>query len=275
MKKTLTLALSLLSLGAQANIVSGPSFTDTGKAVNTQDLEWLSLFATNGISSREMMANLQNSDGWIDNFGNSWAHDDWRIATRYEVEELLFSLWGGSSLGLSTDNYDGAKWFNDNLGLTGSNRINSQIGWFHYGIGECGFSEAEAYGDATKGCEGNAFVSFDVIERDSVGDIVNNDGSLSRGITYRANSGLAGSFTRNGGVNYNQQYDVRVNNSSFNIDDGVSRGAESFVLVRGQDANYGGWGEPGAIASNVNSASTALLSLSLFGMLLMRRRSVL
>ena len=147
MKKTLTLALSLLSLGAQANIVSGPSFTDTGKAVNTQDLEWLSLFATNGISSREMMANLQNSDGWIDNFGNSWAHDDWRIATRYEVEELLFSLWGGSSLGLSTDNYDGAKWFNDNLGLTGSNRINSQIGWFHYGIGECGFSEAEAYGE--------------------------------------------------------------------------------------------------------------------------------
>ena len=98
MKKTLILALSLLSLGAQANIVSGPSFTDAGKAVNTQDLEWLSLFATNGISSREMMANLQNSDGWIDNFGNSWAHDDWRIATRYEVEELLFSLWGGSSL---------------------------------------------------------------------------------------------------------------------------------------------------------------------------------
>lgn len=272
MKKTVFATLTFLSLGVQASIVSGPEFTDEGKAVNTQGLEWLSLSATNGMSSKEMMENLERDSGWTDNFGNNWGYDDWRIATRFEVEELLYSLWGGTALGISTDNYDGTKWFNDNLNLTGSNTVNSQIGWFRYGIGECGLSEAETYADATKGCEGNAFISFDVIERDNVGHIVNSNGTLSRGITYRANSGLAGSFTRNGGINYNKQYDVRINNSSYNIEDGTGSNAESFVLVRGQDANYGGWGEPSALVSNASFGGTALFSVSLFGMLLLRRR---
>jgi hypothetical protein len=274
MKLTLLATLLLSAMGANANVVSGTALTDGGKAVNLQSMDWLSLAATRNISAVTMLANLEDENGWVDSLGNSWGYGEWRLATRHEAEELLYSVWGGTVVdGVSKDNYDGASWFSDNFGMTASNSPQSALAWFNYGIGECGDVDAVAYSEAERGCQGKVFVDFVGQSRDSLGNVVNPDGSTSRQITYKANSGPAAAFYSSGGVNFNQSYDVRINNSTFGLNDNVARNAESFLLVRGQEENYGGWGEPGAAASNVSMLGGGIMSMGMLGFsLAMRRR---
>lgn len=90
---------------AQASIISGTQFTGDGKEVNLGGLEWLSLDATAGYSR----TSIENGTA------GSWLSDGWRYSTRIETEDLLDSLWGGTTESWSKDNFDGASWFGDNF----------------------------------------------------------------------------------------------------------------------------------------------------------------
>jgi len=95
---------------ASASIISGDHFTDEGKSVDLQGLEWMTLDHTAGFSRNDI------ENGFTDRYGTSWAADDWRFATRTEVEILINSLWDGVYSGGSSGNADGSKWFIDNFG---------------------------------------------------------------------------------------------------------------------------------------------------------------
>lgn len=110
---------------AKAGIISGLHTTEEGKTVNLQGLEWMSLDYTAGLNRFV----IESSNGFTDRYGNTWASNEWRYATRTETETLFESLWGGQYNGFSADNADGTKWFIDNFGglafdtWTGTTRV--------------------------------------------------------------------------------------------------------------------------------------------------------
>lgn len=106
MLKLMIAAISIcVSIGCKANYISGQYVLDTGKLVDLQNLEWLPLEHTSGISR----VHIEN--GFIDNYGNEWNKGDWRYATKTEVSTLINSLWGGEFNGWSSNNASGALWF--------------------------------------------------------------------------------------------------------------------------------------------------------------------
>lgn len=126
-KLVVTVLLMAIGSSASAAIVSGQQFTDAGKAVNLQGLEWLSLDMSRG-----------SSRAYIEGGGLGYFANGWRYATRRETEGLLASLWGGTEYGGSNSNGDGANWFFQYLGhgnlFAGATELRS----FFYGAeGEC------------------------------------------------------------------------------------------------------------------------------------------
>jgi len=105
LRKFLPILLIFAGFHANATIISGSHFTDAGKAVDLQGLEWMSLEQTRGLSRTDV------EDGFTDYDGNVWAAGDWQYATRAQTANLLGSLWGGVYSGWSADNADGAMWF--------------------------------------------------------------------------------------------------------------------------------------------------------------------
>ena len=109
--KAIVLLCVFFPFTSSADILSGTHFTDDGKEVDLQGLEWLSLDHTAGLSRTDV------EDGFVDNFGNEWQAGEWRYATVEETRRLMTSLWDGTYLGESPGNYDGADWFRDNFGM--------------------------------------------------------------------------------------------------------------------------------------------------------------
>jgi PEP-CTERM motif len=121
--------LLLIAIGSStcAAIVSGQRFTDAGKAVNLQGLEWLSIDSTRGYSRADI------EGGSLGYFATGW-----RYATRQETAGLLGSLWGGTEYGGSNSNGDGANWFFQNLGYGNLFAGTTELRSFFYGAeGEC------------------------------------------------------------------------------------------------------------------------------------------
>lgn len=140
----LTLALlALAPFASQAGIVSGIQTTSAGKSVDLQGLEWLSIDSTRGLSRAEV------SDGAL-----GYTHEGWRYATRQETSKLLHSLWGGTYLGGSADNGDGATWFFLNLGHGDIQFGAAVLRNFFYG------SEGECTIDPGLSCHGSYGVAF-------------------------------------------------------------------------------------------------------------------
>ena len=126
-KLVVTVLLMAIGSSASAAIVSGQRFTDAGKAVDLQGLEWLSLDSTRGYSREDLES---GSLGYVAN--------GWRYATRRETARLLTSLWGGTDYGGSTSNGDGADWFFKNLGQGNLFAGAAELRSFFFGAeGEC------------------------------------------------------------------------------------------------------------------------------------------
>lgn len=135
----------LMAIGASASaaIVSGLRFTDAGKAVDLQGLEWLSLDSTRGHSREELES---GSLGYVAN--------GWRYATRRETAGLLTSLWGGTDYGGSTSNGDGADWFFKNLGQGNLFAGAAELRSFFYG------ADGECSDDPSMSCRGHYGVAY-------------------------------------------------------------------------------------------------------------------
>lgn len=247
--------LCCLPFLADADVVIGPQFTESGIRVETQGLEWLSLDATNNRSLASMISGLES--GWTDNQGNQWEAGDWRFATRHETETLLTSLWGGalglsSSVSWATQNADGAKWFKDNLKMTAydnaagtvtnSDLIRMDFGNFFFGIGECGTSINKGYGQA---CFGSIHYAENILS-DKTSYLTDADRNRTA-VTYTADSGHAGSFFDTRGIKVTENYS-RESGYEFNemrrLDSTSGDVQTGMLLVRGESANFGLWGEP-------------------------------
>lgn len=131
--------LYLFSTSVMAGTISGQHFTNDGKEVALQGLEWLALDHTFAMSRQDV------EDGFIDHVtGQTWQAGDWRYATVAETYALLNSLFGGEYLGYDVSNYDGAKWFLENFYSTGvfANRRfwtnELSISLLYGAAGECG-----------------------------------------------------------------------------------------------------------------------------------------
>jgi hypothetical protein len=119
--KFLNAAIAIIALlgassTANAGFISGSHTTDGGKVVALQNLEWMSLDYTAGLSRNE----VENVNGFTDRYGTDWAAGEWTYASRSQTETLINSLWGETYNGWSNDNADGAAWFMDNFGGLGS-----------------------------------------------------------------------------------------------------------------------------------------------------------
>jgi len=68
------------SFFANAGLVSGNHTTAEGKTVALQDLEWMSLDHTAGLSRGTV------EGGFTDNFGTTWDAGVWAYATREQTE---------------------------------------------------------------------------------------------------------------------------------------------------------------------------------------------
>lgn len=226
-------ALWMVSLAANAGIVSGPHVTVGGKNVNLQGLEWLTLDHTSGIS-RDI---IESVSGWTDNFGNFYAASEWRYATLAETGLLLESIWGGTADGYSNDNYDGASWFSmhfsmpafDDVGGTNTDALATGEDWagFYYGETEACVPVAEY------SCFGYVSLLENYAE-DIEGRFITSTTpyTASVGITYEANSGQAGYFTDIEGLNTNI---LPFNNILFDNYEGDDTG--SLLVRRSTDVN--------------------------------------
>jgi hypothetical protein len=123
-----TLLITCLLTGGYANAsIIGPHTTAGGKSVNLSGLEWLELTPTQNYTRYDIEG---GSGGWI--------NDGWRYANRSETEALLDSLWGGTTEGVSADNFDGARWFYGNFGVSdvygdGYSSGGGSVWTFHFG----------------------------------------------------------------------------------------------------------------------------------------------
>lgn len=126
-----------VSLNNNAGIISGTHYTDLGKLVDLQGLEWMSLEHTAGLS-RNL---IEDSNGFTDRYNTDWAAGEWVYASRAQTETLLSSLWGGNYNGWSRDNADGVAWFQSHFGMLafdsgfGTSRIDGKLNsttWTNY-----------------------------------------------------------------------------------------------------------------------------------------------
>lgn len=128
-KKIAIITLIGATTQVQASLISGTHYTNNGKKVNLQGLEWMSLDYTAGFSR----SYIESGSGFTDNYGNAWAEGEWRYASRRETGELINSIWGGTYDGWSAGNADGASWFLNNFsGLYfdtgfGNNRVDGSL----------------------------------------------------------------------------------------------------------------------------------------------------
>lgn len=164
-----TVLVSILLLGtsfvSKADLISGTHLTDDGKTVDLQDLEWMSLEYTAGLSRIEV------EGGFTDNYGTNWNANEWRYATRAETGILLNSLWGGVYEAWATNNADGATWFikhfmglafdtgsgNSRVDGTQSNTLLSNYDWSDFLFGDSG----ECSSDWTDSCLGSVAAMTD------------------------------------------------------------------------------------------------------------------
>ena len=199
---------------SNASVISGDLYTDDGKLVELQGLEWLSLEHTSGMSVEDI------ANGFTDSYGNTWQSGHWRHASRIETEILLASLWGGVYEGVSSDNGDGADFFIDNFGgltyeerygqrLSNSDLTNWDFSGFFFGeVGECLVAMTYCYGQIS------AFdnAAFDI-------NATNVLTSLNE-IAYTANSGKGGIFNEYYGADFglfNANQYLSADHSDFNI----------------------------------------------------------
>ncbi len=154
----------------------------SGRYANLQGLQWLTLDETKHKSRLAVeRSSLMENDGW-------------RFATRAETATLLGSLWGGSMVGLSASNYDGAAWFLNTLGGLASNQgpilTNHLHSYFFFG------DDGECSSNTNKSCVGNV-TNFDNRSKDALGyDAI----SSSLVSSYTADSGRAGFFSEKLGL---------------------------------------------------------------------------
>jgi len=200
-KKTIgVIGFVVLSFAANAGLISGSYTTDDGKAVALQNLEWMSLDYTAGLSRNDV------EDGFTDRYGTTWAEGDWTYATLAQTESLFGSLWGGVYSGVSNDNHDGAAWFIENFGGLGYDRgfgnsrtdikLNNRA-WtnldktsFLFGSdGECNVNVNLSCGGTVK--------SADAYYADQTAQ---NASSLEIEVAYEANTFGYGSFVEQNGV---------------------------------------------------------------------------
>ncbi len=196
------LALLGACFTANAVIISGEMYTDDGKLVALQGLEWLSLEHTAGLSRADV------EDGFTDNYGTSWAAGEWTYADRAQTETLLNSLWGGVYDGWSNDNYDGASWFINNFGglegdtwtnnVRSDGKLNNAV-WTNYDRSFFIFgNDTECFASFGNTCEG------EIASADSTTSISLRGFNINTFMTdnARANEGV-GLFTEDAGVNMN------------------------------------------------------------------------
>jgi hypothetical protein len=88
---------------ANAGIISGTEYTDDGKVVDLQNLEWLTWDETYGVSRNSIEAGY-----------NGLLSKGWRYATTTELGNLFTSIWGGQD-GWNTANHDGSQWLWENF----------------------------------------------------------------------------------------------------------------------------------------------------------------
>lgn len=112
-----------VSVFANAGIISGTEYTDDGKLVDLQDLEWLTWDETYGISRTSIEAGY-----------NGLLAQGWRYATTDELGTLFASLWGGVN-GWNSANYDGSQWLWENFDNPDflSGNVLSRFGDLHVG----------------------------------------------------------------------------------------------------------------------------------------------
>ena len=102
MKKEL-FAVSLLLIPATSAVAS-TIFNVSG----IENIQWLELTETANMSRNAVESELVSGG----------LFDGWRYATRSETEALYDSLWGGTTEGWSSDNYNGARTFFDAFGIS-------------------------------------------------------------------------------------------------------------------------------------------------------------
>ncbi len=107
-------------------IVSGTHYTDGGKLVNLQGLEWLSWDETVGVSRTDIEA------GW-----GGLIADGWRYATEGELALFFQSLSPAGDEGYHISNHDGSQWLwetFDNPDFTSGLYTSSRIGNLFAGV---------------------------------------------------------------------------------------------------------------------------------------------
>lgn len=163
----------LISSMVQAHIVSGIHFTEGGKAVDLQGLEWLSLDRTRGISRSD----IENG------YGGLW-EEGWRYANRLQTETLLQSLWGGDYKWGYPDYGDGADWFFRSLAHGPLLFYESVLRNFFYG------AEGECSNDLMLGCQGYAKVAYSNVGLPPTGWFYNDQGldaTIANPVTVNSN----------------------------------------------------------------------------------------
>ncbi len=249
-------ALLGASFTANAGLISGTHTTDDGKVVALQNLEWMSLDYTAGLSRNDV------EDGFTDNYGTTWAAGEWTYATRVQTESLIGSLWGGNYSGYSADNGDGAAWFLNNFaGLafdtwaghtrslykhTDTYYTNLDYSRFMFG------NQLECSTASHQTCIGGIIVADNVADNMSAVDVASGNEVLS---AYVANSGLIGYIHEVDGANFGLTDENDHHSKS-------SRGMMNYgsLLVRSTNVP-----EP---------ATVTILSLGLLGLGLRRKKRV-
>jgi hypothetical protein len=182
---------------ANAGLISGSHLTADGKVVALQNLEWMSLDYTAGLSRVDV------EDGFTDRYGTSWNAGEWTYATRQQTETLLHSLWGSTYGGWSQDNGDGATWFLETFGGLGYdigygvNRFDRKInvnGWLNYDFSQFLYGAYGDCGNSSTDWSCNAYIEAGYnYEYDKTAYTTVNSSVLDE-LSYTANSGKVGYF---------------------------------------------------------------------------------
>jgi len=145
MKKEL-LVLSL-TLTPVHSVVASNVFSFSG----IENIQWLELTETANMSRISVEAEL----------GSGGLFDGWRYATRTETETLYDNLWGGTTEGWSTDNYNGAQLFFDTFGISDTYAYSGNSGYSPGGNAQwqAYFGESsECGGSSTFTCTANIII---------------------------------------------------------------------------------------------------------------------
>ena len=84
-----------------------------------ENIQWLELTETANMSRNTVESELVSGG----------LFDGWRYATRTETETLYDNLWGGTTEGWSTDNYNGARAFFNAFGISENNAAYGNSGY--------------------------------------------------------------------------------------------------------------------------------------------------